>query len=107
MKLYRGYRVNGTQAVVMADNLLLSFDEAVKLRGYIWEIGPEWGYNGTGPTMLSLAILLDCFGDSVVALKWYEAFRDEFIGPADYKGFIILQSQIDNWLVQKLNNKGE
>lgn len=106
--MYRGFRPNGMRPVVMVDNLLLSLDAAIKLRGYLWPIGPEWGYNGSGPTMLSVAILLDCFVDEAVVLRWYEAFRDEFIGPAEYKGFIILQSQIEAWLEQKLKKeKGE
>lgn len=34
----------------------------------------EWGYNGSGPAQLALAILLDYIGDEDLALQCYQRF---------------------------------
>jgi hypothetical protein len=36
--------------------------------------GFEWGYNGSGPAQLSLALLYDHFGDPAIALDCYQQF---------------------------------
>ena len=41
--------------------------------------GFEWGYGGSGPAQLALAILLDFTGDEEVALNNYQAFKSQFI----------------------------
>jgi hypothetical protein len=37
--------------------------------------GFNWGYGGSGPAQLALAILLDLFGDDSLALSWYQPFK--------------------------------
>ena len=41
--------------------------------------GYEWGYAGSGPAQLALAILLDFSGDEEVALNNYQMFKTQFI----------------------------
>jgi len=41
--------------------------------------GFEWGYAGSGPAQLALAILLDFSGDEEVALSNYQMFKNDFI----------------------------
>ena len=41
--------------------------------------GFEWGYSGSGPAQLALAILLDFTGDPEVALLWHQEFKEQFI----------------------------
>jgi uncharacterized protein DUF6166 len=36
--------------------------------------GFAWGYGGSGPAQLALAMLADCFGDEL-ALQWYQPFK--------------------------------
>jgi hypothetical protein len=36
--------------------------------------GFEWGYGGSGPAQLALAILADLYGDAK-ALAWYQPFK--------------------------------
>ena len=38
--------------------------------------GFEWGYNGSGPSQLALAILANEYGDKV-ATEYYQEFREE------------------------------
>lgn len=42
--------------------------------------GFAWGYGGSGPAQLSLAILADCLGDDVRALRLYQRFKFAVIG---------------------------
>ena len=37
--------------------------------------GFDWGYGGSGPAQLALAILLDCLGDEDEALEHYQPFK--------------------------------
>ena len=37
--------------------------------------GPDWGYVGSGPAQLALAILADYLGDDEEALELYQAFK--------------------------------
>jgi uncharacterized protein (DUF2249 family) len=41
--------------------------------------GFEWGYGGSGPAQLSLALLADALGDAVAAMKLQEAFKWEVV----------------------------
>ncbi|HEC66591.1 MAG TPA: hypothetical protein ENI23_15050 [bacterium] len=52
----------------------------LKLRLDLYNHSPdgfEWGYGGSGPTQLALALLADFMGDEY-ALANYHAFRDAF-----------------------------
>jgi hypothetical protein len=42
--------------------------------------GFAWGYGGSGPAQLALAILADCLGDGERALKLYQEFKWAVIG---------------------------
>jgi len=37
--------------------------------------GFAWGYNGSGPAQLALALLMDALGDAELALKHYQDFK--------------------------------
>lgn len=39
----------------------------------------EWGYGGSGPAQLALAILLDFTGDEELSLRHYQAFKERHI----------------------------
>ena len=44
--------------------------------------GPEWGYRGSGPTQLALALLMEV-ADTEVALTHHGAFKDEHVASMD------------------------
>jgi hypothetical protein len=56
--------------------------------------GFEWGYGGSGPAQLSLALLLDALGHPLRhhAVKLYQRFKREVIGRIH---------GIDSWLIYK------
>ena len=41
--------------------------------------GFEWGYNGSGPAQLALALVLDVTGQPGVAAFVYQDFKDDFV----------------------------
>jgi hypothetical protein len=48
--------------------------------------GFNWGYSGSGPAQLALAILLEVTGDRSIALRNYQEFKRDHVAtwPADY-----------------------
>ena len=45
--------------------------------------GFEWGYGGSGPGQLALALLLDYTDDEAVALDHYQVFKTEIVSQLD------------------------
>ncbi len=41
--------------------------------------GFEWGYGGSGPAQLALALLADATGDDALALRCYSRFKEEIV----------------------------
>ena len=65
--------------------------------------GFEWGYCGSGPAQLALAMLLDFTGDEEVALNNYQAFKSQFIAPLSQEDtrWTITGSDIADFLHQR------
>jgi len=56
----------------------------------LWNHSPtgfEWGYGGSGPAQLALAILADCLGDDDRALQLHQ----------DFKFSVVAAFQRDRW----------
>ena len=62
--------------------------------------GFEWGYGGSGPAQLALAILLDLLGEDhqPAAQAHYQNFKDAFIAHAAKDGFRIEDAEVFAWL---------
>jgi hypothetical protein len=41
--------------------------------------GFEWGYSGSGPAQLALALLLDITGDSQLSFRYHQDFKERFV----------------------------
>lgn len=57
--------------------------------------GFEWGYGGSGPSQLALAILADCCGDET-AMEHYQEFKSAFIALLPRNG-----SRCDSWRIKQ------
>ena len=71
MKRYQGRR-EGSAAIVTVDGRPLN------LRLDLYNHSPtgfEWGYCGSGPAQLALAILADHLGDDQEVLEFYQRFK--------------------------------
>ena len=60
--------------------------------------GMEWGYNGSGPAQLALAILADYLGDDREALNLYHTFEVQVIAKLRGDTFTIGSADIDDFV---------
>ena len=56
----------------------------------------EWGYEGSGPQQLALAILTDHFGDSSRALTHHKVFMEVVLAELRSDEWNLTSEQIDN-----------
>jgi len=69
--------------------------------------GFAWGYGGSGPAQLALAILADCTDDET-AQKYYQDFKFAVIGVlAQDKGFELTEAEVKNVLDTLKIRRGE
>jgi len=64
--------------------------------------GFAWGYGGSGPAQLSLAILL-CYMPQRDALTWYQHFKFSFVSDLPMKDFEVMMPL--RQIMQSLNEK--
>jgi hypothetical protein len=76
MAIYEGHREGGV-AVVTRDGSILPLLPSLSLRNRS-PAGFEWGYGGSGPAQLALALLLDAT-DWVVALRHVQRFKRDVV----------------------------
>ena len=62
---------------------------------------PEWGYGGSGPAQLALAILADAVGNDE-AMDYHQEFKRRFVAGFDRDGWNLTQSEIRSWIEQTL-----
>ena len=63
---------------VYRDNRLLSPKASQRLINHSLD-GFNWGYGGSGPAQLALALLYDATGDRERALRYYQDFKWQYI----------------------------
>jgi hypothetical protein len=76
---YEGKRTDGECEVTKSNGAEAA---PLPLRLDLWDHSPtgfEWGYGGSGPAQLSLAILADALGDDEKAVKLHQPFKWEVI----------------------------
>lgn len=82
-RCYFGYRDPHTQDVTVvraeADGTRSPLDPRYDLRNHS-PAGFNWGYGGSGPAQLALALVADASGDDALALKVYQRFKFEIVG---------------------------
>ncbi len=78
MRVYMGLRIGGTCHVYLWDAELPSrpirLDMRTDLRNHSPD-GPEWGYMGSGPAQLALALAADATGEDQRALDVYQHIK--------------------------------
>ena len=94
MKRYEGIR-QGYAVTVTVDGRRLN------PRRDLWNHSPsgfEWGYGGSGPAQLALAILADHLGDDQEALNFYQRFKWAVIAELPGRGWTLSSRDIDQLL---------
>lgn len=56
--------------------------------------GFEWGYGGSGPAQLALALLADALGDDDEAKCWYQEFKQALISSLDHEEWSMTDAQV-------------
>jgi uncharacterized protein DUF6166 len=63
----------------------------------LWNHSPtgfEWGYGGSGPAQLALAILADHLGDDEQALALYQSFKRAVVAKLPKRGWTLTSTDI-------------
>jgi hypothetical protein len=93
---YQGKRLNGKCTVVAHQeherrSIKKRRDLANHSRGF------EWGYSGSGPAQLALALLADALDDDELALDYYQQFKTDVVAHFD-GSWTITSKEIVDWL---------
>jgi len=110
MKTYTGNNTGaGPQKVIVNEVRRLIGSDKASPGGYelplnpsqaLWNHSPDgfqWGYGGSGPAQLALAILLDLTGEPELSMSLHQEFKRHFIAGAGTR-LLILESDIRQWL---------
>ena len=94
MKTYLGRRMGHAVDVTVNGRPL---DPRIDL----WKHSPsgfEWGYGGSGPAQLALALLADYFGDDDAALEIYQRFKCAVVTGLPLQHWTLSSQEIDQAL---------
>ena len=81
MRTYQGERTHDGAIVSVTDDVPPR-QRNLPLRLDLWDHSPtgfEWGYGGSGPAQLSLALLADALGDDERAVSLHQPFKWEVV----------------------------
>ena len=67
--------------------------------------GFEWGYGGSGPAQLALAILAEHLGDDHAALNLYQAFKWACIAQIRDSSWALSGEEVDNCLARLMEQQ--
>ena len=99
MKMYQGTRA-GLAADLTVDG------HPLNPRLDLWNHSPsgfEWGYGGSGPAQLALALLADHTGDDAKAVTLHQDFKRSLVSDLPYAGWTLTTRQIQ-WVVEMLQS---
>ncbi len=99
MKTYRGQRNHLVQVGDGGD--WTDLDPRYDLANHS-PTGFSWGYGGSGPAQLALALLADAMGRDELALAWYQDFKWAVIARILSESWTLTERQVNDWLVMQL-----
>lgn len=94
---YVGRRESTGATVTRPDGSPLDLEPSLE----VWRHSPagfEWGFNGSGPAQLALALLLDHTGDREVAHSHYQRFKADVVARWRGQEWTLEPREIDAWL---------
>lgn len=104
MKTYRGYRDHdgmGYNAAVWVkgdgERNVRKLEPRLDLFNHS-PSGFEWGYRGSGPAQLALAILADVLEDDDRAVRLHQQFKEDVIARLEHFGFSIGEDVVRRWV---------
>jgi len=106
MAMYVGMRMasRGTiNVVVIEAPLCRPLDPRWDVRNHSPD-GFEWGYQGSGPAQLALALLCDVTGDNEVAQSLYQRFKFHFVAGLPKEGWAVSHELIEAWIIDQIGH---
>ena len=100
MKIYIGKREKDG-CHVFENGRKIELEPSLSLRNHS-PTGFEWGYRGSGPHQLALAILLDFTNNEIRAMQYYNQFVDEFVVDFAQDGFVLTEAELAIWIKKKI-----
>ena len=82
---------------VKIDGVRLDPGKSLKLRNHSPD-GFSWGYFGSGPSQLALALLLECGFKDKEAMRFYQQFKQDIIARLPQTDFTISGDKIRDWI---------
>src|SRR5215510_2118097 len=96
MKIYTGTRTEDGCAVVVSDTgSTRALDPRLDLRNHS-PTGFEWGYGGSGPAQLALALAADVLGDDDAALGVYQRLKFKVVGRLPKDGWSLTEAELND-----------
>ena len=93
MKVYHGRRTeHGCAVDVEEDGECTLLDLRTDLRLHSSET--NWGYGGSGPAQLALALAADVLGDDEKALDVYQRLKFKLVGGLPHEGWVLTEAQV-------------
>lgn len=86
---------------VYIDGARISTANSRRLRDHAPDGGVSWGYGGSGPSQLALALLLHFGATDDEALSWYREFKEEVIVPLPPENFTMKNERVKEWVEAK------
>ena len=95
MKTYQGVRTEAGAAVTVIeeDGHAHGLDPRHDLRNHS-PTGFEWGYAGSGPAQLALALAADVLGDDERSEDVYQQLKFKLIGSLPKEGWVLTENRI-------------
>jgi hypothetical protein len=94
MKVYHGMRTeNGCTVVVEEDGEFTGLTLRLDLKNHSPD-GLEWGYSGSGPAQLALALAADVLGDDDKAQELYQQLKFKVIGRLPHEGWVLTEQSL-------------
>jgi len=94
MKFYHGTQTEHGPAVVVEERgECRALDPRHNLRNHS-PTGFQWGYSGSGPAQLALALVADVLGDDERAQQIYQRFKFKLVGRLPDEGWTLSENRI-------------
>ncbi len=101
MPTYEGIKGPSLNFEVTKDEQTLDPRPSQKL----WNHSPDgfsWGYGGSSPSQLALALLLDVTQDEALSMKLYQLYKREVVAEMNINfGWLLTTFQIEHWIRMK------
>ena len=101
---FRGLRTSETTEVWI-DTDPLVWERTLAVRNHS-PSGPEWGYHGSGPAQLALAMLME-ITDAATAVDHYQPFKDEVLANLQTDEWTMGYDEVANWLTAAETGKAD